>query len=65
MHLLHRSSAPPACTVPGDLTPLAILPLELLGAGGYITVNVTVIISECSLLPGTANMKVYGRLIAL
>lgn len=35
------------------------------GAGGYIAADVTVIIRESSLMPGIANMKVYGRLIAL
>lgn len=65
LHLLHRSSAPPACTVLWDLIPLTIAPLEHLGAGGYITADVTVIIRECSLMPGIANMKVYERLIAL
>ena len=65
LHFLHLSSAPPACTILWDLTLLTIIPLKHLGAGGYITANVIVIISECSLIPGIADTKVCGRLIAL
>ena len=45
-----------------SLTTSSVQPL---GAGGCITVNAAVVISECSVPPGTANTKVCGRLIAL
>ena len=46
-----------------DLTPLTSIPLEHLGARGYIPAGITVTTSKHLPIPDIASKKVYGRLI--